>query len=312
MSDTSSQLLDPLAERYLSHLRVEGGLAVNTLESYRRDLLKYQRYLASYRLTPATAPARPVILGFLSSLKHERLASTSVARILSALRGWFRFLKREGLVAEDPLRDLSHLRRGVRLPKTLTPSEVTALLDLPPGPTAEGYRDCTMLELLYATGLRVSELVGLHVAHLDLQAGCLRVLGKGSKERLVPMGERARQLLTDYLDRIRPVLLKGRAARALFVSRRGRALTRQACWTMLRQRAKRAGIRTAISPHMLRHSFATHLLEGGADLRVVQAMLGHASVATTQIYTHVERSRLQEVHRRYFPRRPRTGRAQGR
>lgn len=312
MSHASSQLLDPLAERYLSRLRVEGGLAVNTLEAYRRDLLKYQRYLAPHHLTPTAAPPPQVIVGFLSSLKQERLASTSIARILSALRGWFRFLKWEGRVAEDPLRDLSSVRRGVRLPKTLTLSEVTALLDLPARPTAEDHRDRTMLELLYASGLRVSELVSLQVAHLDLRAGCLRVLGKGSKERLVPMGERARDLLIEYLDRVRPSLLKGRAARALFVSRRGRALTRQACWKLLRQRAQRAGIRTAISPHMLRHSFATHLLEGGADLRAVQVMLGHASVATTQIYTHVERSRLKDVHRRYFPRQPRTARALGR
>ena len=162
-----------------------------------------------------------------------------------------------------------------------------------------------MMELLYASGLRVSELVGLQVAQLDLNVGCLRVVGKGSKERLVPIGHIARDLLLHYVEHVRPLFLRGRIARALFVSRRGRALTRQACWKLLRQRARRAGIAKPISPHMLRHSFATHLLEGGADLRAVQAMLGHADIATTQIYTHVERRRLKQVHRRYFPRQAR-------
>jgi integrase/recombinase XerD len=162
-----------------------------------------------------------------------------------------------------------------------------------------------MLELLYASGLRVSELAGLQFSQVDLGAGCVRVVGKGAKTRIVPMGDQARERVRDYIERMRPALLKGRSARALFVSRRGGGLTRQAVWKILRQRAKRAGITKPISPHMLRHSFATHLLEGGADLRAVQAMLGHADIATTQIYMHVERSRLKEVHRRYFPRQTR-------
>lgn len=305
MTDYASPLLDPLVERYLSELRVEGGLATNTLESYRRDLGKFQQYLSHHRLQMSASVSPQIVVGFLQTLQQHRLAATSIARVVSAMRGWFRFLNREAIVRDNPMRDLSTARRAVRLPKTLTMPEVTALLDLPALPTPEDHRDRAMLEVLYASGLRVSELVGLHLSQIDLNAGCLRVLGKGAKERLVPIGQTARDLLVDYVERVRPLLLRGRPARALFVSRRGHALTRQALWKLLRQRARRAGIDKAISPHMLRHSFATHLLEGGADLRAVQAMLGHADIATTQIYTHVERSRLKHVHRRYFPRQAR-------
>jgi integrase/recombinase XerD len=218
------------------------------------------------------------------------------------MRGWFRFLAREEIVEGHPLRDLATARRQVRLPRTLTMQEITALLGMPVRPAAEDHRDRAMLELLYASGLRVSELVRLCVSQIDLNVGCLRVMGKGAKERVVPMGQTARDMLVEYVEQVRPTLLKGRPSRALFVSRRGQVLTRQAFWKLLRQRAHRAGIAKPISPHMLRHSFATHLLEGGADLRVVQAMLGHANIATTQIYTHVERSRLKQVHRQHFPR----------
>ncbi|TKS61013.1 MAG: site-specific tyrosine recombinase XerD [Nitrospira sp.] len=302
MADSVSPLLDSLAERYLSQLRVEGGLAPNTLESYRRDLTKFQQYLAQHRLRMVDSISPQIVVAFLASLKQKPLAASSIARILSAMRGWFRFLAREGIAEGDPLRDLATARRPVRLPRTLTMQEITALLDLPVRPAAEDYRDRAMLELLYASGLRVSELVGLGVSQIDLNVGCLRVMGKGAKERVVPMGQTARDVLAEYVEHVRPTLLKGRPSRALFVSRRGQVLTRQAFWKLLRQRAQRAGIAKPISPHMLRHSFATHLLEGGADLRAVQAMLGHANIATTQIYTHVDRSRLKQVHRQHFPR----------
>lgn len=302
MSDRELQLLDPLAERYLSRLRVEGGLATNTLESYRRDLAKFQQYLSRQGIRMGAAISPQTVVEFLAALKRERLAASSIARIVSAMRGWFRFLTRERLADGNPLRDLALSKRPVRLPKTLTLQEVTALLDLPALPSAEDQRDRAMLELLYASGLRVSELVGLALSHIDLNAGCLRVIGKGAKERVVPMGQPARAALAHYVEHVRPALAKGRACRALFISRRGRPLTRQAFWKLLRRRAERAGIAKSISPHMLRHSFATHLLEGGADLRAVQAMLGHASIATTQIYTHVDRSRLKQIHRTYFPR----------
>lgn len=302
MTDAAPPILDPIVERYLRGLRIESGLSINTIESYRRDLAKFQRYLARHRVRMSDAVGPPVVVAFLASLRAQPLAPASVARALSALRGWFRFLVRERLVETNPLPEVIPSRRAVRLPKTLTMSEVTQLLDLPAGSSVEGRRDQAMLELLYASGLRVSELVGLTVSQVDLNAGCLRVRGKGAKERVVPMGQQARDLLAEYLAQVRPVLLKGRPSRALFVSRRAQALTRQACWKLLRLRARRAGITKAISPHMLRHSFATHLLEGGADLRAVQTMLGHADIATTQMYTHVERSRLKQVHRRFFPR----------
>lgn len=305
MGEASSSLLDPLVERYLSDLRVEGGLAANTLEAYRRDLTKLQVYLSKQRVPMHGSVSPQIAVGFLSALKQERLAATSIARALSAMRGWFRFLARERLIETNPLRDLASARRAMRLPRTLTKHEISALLNLPVLPAAEDRRDRAMLELLYASGLRISELLGLTLSQMDLGLGSLRVFGKGSKERIVPMGQAAREALIDYVEHARPLLLKGRSARAVFVSRRGTALTRQACWKLLRQRARRAGITKPISPHMLRHSFATHLLEGGADLRAVQTMLGHANIATTQIYTEVERSRLKEVHRLHFPRQAR-------
>jgi integrase/recombinase XerD len=216
---------------------------------------------------------------------------------------------RERMIEENPTVGLAPISHGVRLPKTLSQQDVTALLDLAAVRTPEDLRDRAMVELLYATGLRVSELVMAEVALVNLDVGYLRVTGKGAKQRLVPMGEGARQLLQQYVEEARPRLLKKRASRYVFVSRRGGPLTRQAFWKLLRLRARRAGITQVISPHMLRHSFATHLLEGGADLRSVQVMLGHANIATTQIYTHVERGRLKRVHTKYFPR---VSRRQGR
>jgi integrase/recombinase XerD len=239
---------------------------------------------------------------FLGMLKSSRLSQVSSARCLSAVRGWLRFLRRERLIESDPSTDVRVGRRGLRLPKILSQREVTALLELPGRPRLEDIRDRAMLELLYASGLRVSELIGLETAAVNLDVGYLRVSGKGSKQRLVPMGESARRLLAHYVESVRPRLLAKRTSRCLFVSRRGLALTRQAFWKMLKLRAKRAGLTRTVSPHVLRHSFATHLLEGGADLRSVQALLGHADIATTQIYTHVERDRLKRVHNRFFPR----------
>jgi integrase/recombinase XerD len=304
MAEPTAPLLDPLLERYLSELRVEGGLAANTLESYRRDLFRLQRYLMQHRLGLGDPVPPHTIRSFLASLKQETLADSSIARLLSAMRGWYRFLVREHLVEASPLRDMTTVRRPIRLPKTLTHQEVTALLELPARDRVEDQRDRVMLELLYAAGLRVSELIGLSLSQIDANLGCVRVVGKGAKERVVPIGQAAGKMLVEYVDHVRPALLKGRSSRVLFISRRGQGLTRQAFWKLLLQRARRAGISKPISPHMLRHSFATHLLEGGADLRVVQSMLGHADIATTQVYTHVEGSRLKHVHRRYFPRQP--------
>jgi integrase/recombinase XerD len=295
-------MLDPLAERYLSHLRVEGGLSVNTVEAYRRDLSKFHSYLHRIGVVPVGALSQKTLTGFLRSLHEARLSRASSVRCLSAIRGWLRFLTRERMIEENPTVGLAPISRGVRLPKTLSQHDVTSLLDVAPVPTPEDLRDRAMVELLYATGLRVSELVLAEIAQANLDVGYLQVLGKGAKQRLVPMGEGARQLLQQYVEEARPRLLKKRASRYVFVSRRGGPLTRQAFWKLLQRRARRAGITQVISPHMLRHSFATHLLEGGADLRSVQVMLGHANIATTQIYTHIERGRLKRVHDKYFPR----------
>jgi integrase/recombinase XerD len=295
-------MLHPLAERYLSRLRVEGGLSVNTIEAYRRDLNKFHSYLYRTGVLPIGPLMSETLRGFLRSMHEARLSRASSLRCLSAIRGWLQFLMREQMIEESPTISLAPISRDVRLPKTLSRHDVTALLDLGAIPTPEDLRDRAMLELLYATGLRVSELVMAELALVNLDVGYLRVTGKGAKQRLVPVGERARQLLQQYLEEARPELLKRRVSRYVFVSRRGGPLTRQAFWKLLRRRAQRAGIRQVISPHMLRHSFATHLLEGGADLRSVQVMLGHTNIATTQIYTHIERGRLKRVHDRYFPR----------
>ena len=295
-------ILDPLAERYLNHLRVEGGLSANTVEAYRRDLGKFHSYL--HRSGGVLlGPHRPeIITGFLRSLQEARLSRASSTRCLSAIRGWLRFLMRERMIEDCPTIGSVAKSQGVRLPKTLRQQDVIALLELGALPNPEDLRDRAMVELLYATGLRVSELVMTEVAQVNLDVGYLRVTGKGAKQRIVPMGEKARQLLQQYMDEARSQLLKKRASRYIFVSRRGGPLTRQAFWKLLRCRARRAGISQIISPHMVRHSFATHLLEGGADLRSVQVMLGHTNIATTQIYTHIERGRLKRVHDRYFPR----------
>jgi len=296
---------DPLVERYLNHLRVEGGLSRNTIEAYRRDLAKFQGYLHQQGVSPVQQVSTETIRRFLGSLHAAHLSHLSSARCLSAVRGWLRFLRQERLINDNPALDVATRRRGIRLPKTLSQREVAALLELPVHSTPEDQRDRVMLELLYATGLRVSELVSVETAHMNLEVGYLRVTGKGSKQRVVPMGEPARRLLHQYVEHVRPQFLKHRLSRFLFVSRRGKLLTRQAFWKALRLRGQRAGLTKPISPHMLRHSFATHLLGGGADLRSVQTMLGHADIATTQIYTHVERERLKEVHTTFFPRQAR-------
>ena len=296
---------DPLVERYLNHLRVEGGLSRNTVEAYRRDLAKFQNYLHQQGIAPIQQVSTEAVRRFLGSLRAAQLSQISSARCLSAVRGWLRFLRQERIINDNPALDVAAGRRGIRLPKTLSQREVAALLELPPQSTPEDYRDRVMLELLYATGLRVSELVSLETAQVNFEVGYLRVTGKGSKQRIVPMGEPARRLLHTYVEEMRPRVLKQRLSRFLFVSRRGKSLTRQAFWKALRLRAQRAGLTKPVSPHMLRHSFATHLLGGGADLRSVQTMLGHADIATTQIYTHVERERLKQVHTTFFPRQAR-------
>lgn len=294
--------LDPLVERYWDHVRIARGLSRNTLLAYQRDVTTFQRYLRDRGVQTATEVSPPLLSAFLEQLHRSGLASASRARSLAAVRSFFRFLKQEGVVAANPTVSLRSTSRARRLPKTLSLEEVTRLLDLPHRPPPEDHRDRAMVEVLYAAGLRVSELISLRIDQCNLDVGYVGITGKGDKQRVVPIGRPAVAELQAYVLNARPVLLKQRSSRFVFVTRRGTPLTRQAFWKLLRARAQRAGIARIPSPHTLRHSFATHLLQGGADLRSVQAMLGHADIATTQIYTHVDAAQLKKVHTACFPR----------
>ena len=299
-SFSSSQ--DRLVDRYFSYLTVEKGLSRNTLESYSRDLQYFRIYLSDQAIVTLEGIRAPVILGYLIHLRKRGLTSKTRARHLVTLRGFFRFLHQEKLISGDPAALIELPKSGLHLPGVLSLSEIQDLLASPDKCRPVGLRDAAMLELLYAAGLRVSELIHLKVMEINMEAGFVRVFGKGGKERVVPIGRVALKVLTNYLDNARPMLLKGFASRFLFVARRGRPLSRQGFWKLLKKYASQAGIRHTVSPHTLRHSFASHLLEGGADLRVVQIMLGHADIATTQIYTHVSMERLKTIHQKYHPR----------
>ena len=288
-----------LLKRFLNYLAVEKGLARNSLESYERDLRKYFVFL---KLKAPEAIGPQDVLAFLSHCSSAGLATPSVARSLSAVRGFHKYLLIDGLARTDPTENIETPRGWKRLPRTLNSGEVESLLDQPDRSTPRGLRDKAMLELLYATGLRASELVGLRLQDVNLERGYVMTVGKGSKERTVPLGEVALVRLKDYLDRARPLLLKGSEADALFVTSRKRQISRQMFWEGIKQYVRKAGIMKNVSPHTLRHSFATHLLDNGADLRAVQAMLGHADISTTQIYTHVSRERLRQTHEKYHPR----------
>jgi len=294
---------DALAESYLLHLSTERRLSRNTLESYGADLRRFVDFLEE-RGIDARALTRGEFLTYLSGLREHGLSARSTARHVSTLRSFFRFLVREGRLAANPIAETRTPRVGRPLPKYLTVTQVAQLLSAPDRhrATPEGVRDKAMLTLMYASGLRASEVVSLRLENVDADAGFLRVLGKGSKERVVPVAEVALAALKEYLDAVRPRYMKGKATGALFLSRLGRPITRQTLWNRIRFWAAAAGIEQRISPHVLRHSFAGHLLAGGADLRAVQAMLGHADIATTQIYTHVTPERLRDVHRKHHPR----------
>ena len=290
-----------LLERFLDALWMEDGLSDRTLAAYRTDLEGWVAWLDGRGKTVRNA-TRSDVEACLAERLDTGARPRSVARFLSSLRRFHRYLLREGQVREDATALVASPQLGRPLPGTLTEREVEALLAAPDTKTDLGLRDRTMLELLYATGLRVSELVGLQTDQLRLAQGVLQVRGKGGKERLVPFGEPAADWLQRYLREARPRLLRGTASDALFPGRGGRPLTRQAFWQRLRRHARRAGIERPVSPHTLRHAFATHLLNHGADLRVVQLLLGHADLSTTQIYTHVARERLQVLHARHHPR----------
>jgi len=308
-ADVSSARQNPLysyQDLFLKYLSAERRLAPNTYnKSYRYDLNAFAAFLQKNAIADLQRINRSTLRDYISWCRHKRLSSRSISRRISTLRGFFRYLLAENLIDADPTFLIEHPKQGRTLPKTLSIEEVDALLAVA-GKLDRGNpiaaRNHVMLHLLYATGLRVSELVKLPLVSFNRHSGNLRVLGKGNKERLVPIGEQARVLLEEYLDHIRPQLLHGKTSPAFFITRQAKAMTRNRYWQILKDIALQAGVNKAISPHALRHSFATHLLENGADLRSVQLMLGHADIATTQIYTHIESSRLKSIHKKFHPR----------
>jgi integrase/recombinase XerD len=293
---------DEALDAFVDTLWLEDGLSRNTLESYRRDVRQFGEWLGTKTDKALLAADHGDIQAYLGHRFALRARATSAARLLSSLKRFYRDLVRSGKIAADPTLRIEGpaLPRG--LPKSLTESDVEALIAAPDVKTPLGVRDRTMLEMLYATGLRVSELVTLKSVQVSHDMGVVRVMGKGSKERLVPLGEEALAWLARYLREARVELLSGRVSDDLFVTARGSAMTRQAFWQLIKRYATRAALRGPISPHTLRHAFATHLINHGADLRVVQLLLGHSDVATTQIYTHVARERLKQLHARHHPR----------
>jgi integrase/recombinase XerD len=290
--------LDPQLDRFIEALWLEDGLAENSLAAYRRDLLDLAAWLRPRRLLEADEQA---LTGYLAA-RHPTTRASTANRRLASVRRFYRWALREGAIESDPTLRLVGARRPARFPKTISEAQVDALLAAPEGQSPLTLRDRAMLETLYATGLRVSELTGLRMIELSMADGLVRVVGKGSKERVVPIGEMARAALELFLQTGRPALLAGRRSDAVFVTTRGGAMTRQMFWKLVRRYAGKAGIVAPLSPHGLRHAFATHLLNHGADLRVVQLLLGHADISTTQIYTHVARQRLKDLHARHHPR----------
>ena len=302
-SHRESARSDALLDTFLGHLTVEKGLTPRTVEVYSRDLHRFCAYLSVQDIADVRQAGSRHIVGFLSALHEQGVSTRTQSRVLTALRGLYRFLQRENeLPGKNPTALLHLPKFGRALPHVPSQEQVDALISLPDATTPLGMRNQTMLEVLYTTGLRVSELVQLTVSQVNREAGFVRVRGKGNRERLVPLGTRALSQFQRYLDTVRPVLLKQRSSDYVFLTRSGKPLTRQAFWAMIKGCAKHNPEGGPVYPHSLRHAFATHLLEGGADLRAVQSMLGHIDIATTQIYTHLASARLREVHRKYHPR----------
>jgi integrase/recombinase XerD len=294
--------MTPAISLFLTHVKVEKGLSANTVAAYQRDLAKFNVFAQKRKLT-LEGVNRDDLVDFLAGMYREKLESRTVARHLVTLRNFFRFAQIQELITTDPSLNLESPKIRRNLPGYLRLEEVERLLAQPDAKTALGLRDRAMLEVLYSSGLRVSELIGLGVTDLDAKVGCIRCIGKGDKERIVPAGRKALAIAEKYLRDARPKLLgKGVSSQALFVNRRGKSLSRVGVWKILSAYGRRAGLRVALTPHMLRHSFATHLLERGADLRSVQLMLGHADISTTQIYTHVVEERLKQIYKAHHPR----------
>ena len=291
-----------LLDQFLHYLTVEKGLAKKTLEAYSHDLNRFLDYLQEKRIEDVLGATKLDVRAFLLTLRVRKLSNKTIVRNLVAIRTFFRFLTQEGKLESNPVEDLESPQLAKTLPEILSLREVEELLEAPKPQTPLGIRDQSMLEMLYATGMRVSELVSLQMNQLNLEGGYVLLFGKGSKERAVPLGAEAIKRVSDYLKGARQILLKGKESPFLFLNRSGRKMSRQIFWKKIKTYGRRAGIRKKITPHLLRHSFASHLLARGADLRSVQMLLGHADISTTQIYTHVTGERLKQVHKRHHPR----------
>lgn len=291
-----------LLDRYLNHLLIEKGAAGNTLEAYGRDLNRYASFLEQRGIDNPRFVVPETVVEFLVQIKGEGLSANSMNRALAALRGYYKFLLQEKVVDQSPLANIELAKVWMRLPDTVSKEEMNLILSQPGEETPKAQRDSAMLELLYATGLRVSELACLTMNSINWQVGFLTVMGKGGKERVVPIGKTAYDSVRRYVDEARPKLVKSRTTDVLFLNRFGGAFTRQGLWKIIIHYVRKAGLQKNVHPHTFRHSFASHLLEGGADLRAVQVMLGHSDISTTQIYTHVTRDHLTQIHRKYHPR----------
>jgi len=294
--------IDSCIDRYLTHLRVERQLAPNTLEAYGHDLRTFAQHVTSRKIEDAQRIEERDILSFLIALHDEKLTSRSVTRYLVAIRGMFTFLLKEKILSKDPVSKVEFPAKWKKLPHFLTLEQVDDLLAQPKRDDTLGIRDHAIMQLFYASGLRISEMSGLTTDRINPQQGYVMPMGKGSKERVVPMGKSAIDALSEYIGEARPRLSGKRISDRLFLSKRGGGISRQRLWEIIKKYARQAGIKINVTPHMLRHSFATHLIERGADLRIVQTMLGHADVSTTQIYTHVSRRHVQELYKKFHPR----------
>jgi len=289
-------------EGFINYLAVERGLAKNTLVAYRRDLVRYSYFLERQGIKSAQQVTRKHISDYIYQQKKEGLQVTSICRSLAAIKMFHRFLVRERFAHEDPTTLVETPKIWKRVPDVLSQPEIVKMIQVSQGGDWQAVRDHAIIELLYASGMRVSELVGLKVDNVNFEVGYIRCIGKGSKERLVPIGRDARKAVASYLQEVRPGLVRENPSAQMFLSRLGKGLSRQSVWKIIKQYARKAGINKTIKPHTLRHSFATHMLERGADLRSVQEMLGHADISTTQVYTHVDRERLRHVHKQFHPR----------
>lgn len=294
--------MNELIEEFLSYISVERGMAKNTLSSYKRDLMRFSKFLGSEKIDSVDKVSRQMITSFMMAEKDRGLSSNSISRELACIKSFFKFLASENRIKEDVAGIIESPKLWKRLPSTLSLDEVEDLLKAPNLKDVMEIRDKACLELMYATGMRVSELVNLRMNDLNMDVGFVKCFGKGSKERIVPFGRKARGSLLMYLDRSRPKFLKNKVSNFLFLRRGGKPMSRQTFWKIIKKYVRQAGIKKKVTPHSLRHSFATHILERGADLRVVQEMLGHADISTTQIYTHISKDRLKSIHQKFHPR----------